>query len=167
MVVDSIRRREIMTYHFHRDWLIKKFSEIQSRLLLAIDQLNDQLNWTPNEASLSIATLIKHMEGNIQERVAKGILHMDISRDREQELTNTCVSKKVVVKTVQESFQFMIETIKELSDEQWEAKQIVRKKERSNLDMLHQCAAHYSEHMGQIFYVAKQILQDNYKSTSV
>jgi hypothetical protein len=33
--------------------------------------------------------------------------------------------------------------------------------------MLHQCAAHYSEHMGQIFYIARLILRENYKSTSI
>jgi hypothetical protein len=43
----------------------------------------------------------------------------------------------------------------------------VRKRERTNLDMLHQCAAHYSEHMGQILYIAKQILKEKYKSTSI
>ena len=157
-----------MTYQFNRDWLIKKFSEIQRRTLKAIEQLNDdQLNWTPNEVDHSIATLIKHIEGNIQERVAKGILHMNISRDREQELSHSFIRKQELIKIVQERFQFIIETITELPEEQWKAIQIVREKERSNLDMLHQCAAHYSEHMGQIFYIAKQLLQQNYKSTSI
>lgn len=157
-----------MNYQFNRDWLEIKFAEIQRRTLKAIEQLNDdQLNWIPNEASHSIATLIKHLEGNIQERVTKGILHMNIIRDREQELSHSFIGKQDLIKIVQERFQFITDTIKELPDDQWEAMQIVREKERSNLDMLHQCAAHYSEHMGQIFYIAKQILQDNYKSTSI
>ncbi|WP_202887096.1 DUF1572 family protein [Cohnella zeiphila] len=57
--------------------------------------------------------------------------------------------------------------IKKWPDEKFDEIQIVRGKERSNLDLLHQCAAHYSEHMGQIFYIAKQCLKNDYQSTSL
>ena len=54
-----------------------------------------------------------------------------------------------------------------MSSEDFEQVQQVRGKERSNLDILHQCATHYSEHMGQIFYIAKQCLAVQYKATSI
>lgn len=157
-----------MAYEFNREWLTKKFGEIQSRINKAISQLDDeQLNWKPNEVSHSISTLIKHIEGNIQERILKGILHQDIQRNREVELKQTFIKKSELETVIEKQFQLIIDIISEIRDEKLEEKQLVRNCERTNLDMLHQCAAHYSEHMGQIFYITKLCLNKNYTSTSI
>ncbi|CAM4210725.1 putative damage-inducible protein DinB [Paenibacillus endophyticus] len=157
-----------MSYAFNREWLLHKFDEIRRRLLLAIEQLDDeQLNWQPEELSHSISVLIKHIDGNIAERIGNGILQQGIERDRAAELGKSFVTKGELLDMVQAGFQLIIDTIRNGSDEQLEMTQQVRSRERTNLDMLHQCAAHYSEHMGQIFYIAKLCLKDKYKSTSV
>lgn len=157
-----------MNYDFNRDWLSKKFTEISKRILKALQQLNDdQVNWRPDNTSHSISTLIKHIEGNIQERIIKGILHQDVQRNRDDELKQTYMKRSELEKIIQDRFEFIIGTVNNITDEQLEQKQLVRNRERTNLDMLHQCAAHYSEHMGQIFYIAKQILQEDYRSTSI
>jgi uncharacterized damage-inducible protein DinB len=157
-----------VNYDFNREWLIKKFEEIGRRILKAIDQLDDeQLNWRPDKTSHSISTLIKHIEGNIQERIVKGILHEEVQRNRDDELKQTNINKSELEKVIQDRLQLVIDTIKNITDEKLEEKQLVRNRERNNLDMLHQCAAHYSEHMGQIFYIAKQCLKEHYKSTSL
>ena len=157
-----------MKYDFNRDWLSKKFGEIQRRTLLAIDQLSDtQLNLKPNESSLNIPNLLRHIEGNIQERIIKGILKDDVTRDREKEFSVTFMTKGEAKLLIQNNLQIVIDLTKNIKDETLEEFQIVRGRERTNLDMLHQCAAHYSEHMGQIFYITKQCLQEKYKSTSV
>lgn len=157
-----------MDYDFNRMWLIRKFEEIQKRILKALNQLDDgQVNWSPGPNSHSIATLIRHMEGNMLERVNKGILHQDIVRDRNAELKPTFATSEELSRSIQQRLQFVIDTISSLSDEQLERTQQVRGKKRTNADMLHQCAAHYSEHMGQIFYIAKQLLKEDYQSTSI
>ncbi|EGG38174.1 DinB family protein [Paenibacillus sp. HGF5] len=158
-----------MDHEFNRKWLEDKFENIRSRILKALVQLNDeQVNWRPNHSSLSISTLIRHIEGNIQERVMKGILQQDVApRNREQELTQVFVSRDDLIQIVKNRFQFLIDTVKSMSSEDFEQVQLVRGKERSNLDILHQCATHYSEHMGQIFYIAKQCLTVQYKTTSI
>lgn len=157
-----------MNYEFNREWLVKKFEEIRRRMLKAVSQLNDeQLNWRPNESSHSISTLVRHIEGNIKERVLNGILHQEIQRNREEELKHTFVRKSELEAIIEVRIQLIIDTIRNISDETLEQKQMVRNRERTNLDMLHQCAAHFSEHMGQIFYIAKQCLKEDYKSTSL
>lgn len=158
-----------MDHEFNRKWLEDKFENIRSRILKALVQLNDeQVNWRPNHSSLSISTLIRHIEGNIQERVMKGILQQDVApRNREQELTQVFVSRDDLIQIVKNRFQFLIDTVKSMSSDDFEQVQPFRGKERSNLDILHQCATHYSEHMGQIFYIAKQCLTVQYKTTSI
>ncbi len=157
-----------MSYDFNRVWLTKKFEEIRKRLLLAISQLDaQQLNWRPDDTSHSIAGLIKHIEGNILERIVSGIRHEPILRDRDREFATPPIGKEELEAIVTERFQLIMDTLADISDEKLEQTQQVRNRERTNLDMLHQCAAHYSEHMGQIFYIAKQCLQQHYKSTSI
>lgn len=157
-----------MKYDFNRDWLAKKFEEIQKRTLKTLQQLDDeQVNWRPDNSSHSVSTLVKHIEGNIQERIIKGILHQDVNRNRDDELQRTHIKKSELETVIQGRLHLVIVTVKNITDEDLEQKQVVRNRERTNLDMLHQCAAHYSEHMGQIFYIAKQILKKHYKSTSI
>ncbi len=153
---------------FHRAWLIAKFEEILRRTVLAIRQLDDEeLNWRPNDNSHSIATLVKHIEGNVQERVVKGILKREIQRNREEELMHEFITKSQLIERITGSLELTIHTIDNMSAAKFEEKQQVRKRERTNLDMLHQCAAHYSEHMGQILYIAKMCKNEDYISTSI
>lgn len=157
-----------MNYQFNREWLVKKFQEIQRRILLVMEQLSEeQLNWKPNEQSHRIANLVLHIEGNIKERIAKGILNQNIVRDREAEFSAVFISKAELTAIVKENFDFLIDIVSKLTDRELEQTQLVRNKERTNIDILHQCAAHYSEHMGQIFYIAKLCLNESYKSTSI
>ena len=156
------------TLEFNRTWLRAKFEEILERTVKAIEQLNDdQLNWRPNGSSHSIATLIKHIEGNALERIAKGILNQEIQRDREEELLHPCIGKEELLERITRCLETTIEIVIDLPSEKFSETQQVRKRERTNLDMLHQCAAHYSEHMGQILYIAKLQLAELYKSTSL
>jgi hypothetical protein len=153
---------------FNRKWLIKKFEEIKTRILKSIDQLTEsELNWSPDEISHNIPNLLRHIEGNIKERIVKGICNEEISRDRKNEFSRSFMSKVEAENLIEKNFEFVIALLKELPTDRFAEVQMVRGKERTNLDMLHQCAAHYSEHMGQIFYITKQCLKDKYRTTSV
>lgn len=125
------------------------------------------MNWKPNEASHSIASLIRHIEGNIAERVEKGILGKAVERNRDTEFSPIAVSKERLIAIIEDRFSFIVHTIHQMSELDFKQTQTVRNKERINADMLHQCVAHYSEHMGQIFYIAKLCLNESYKSTSI
>lgn len=157
-----------MQKEFTREWLISKFNEIERRLLLVLDQLtDDQLNWHSNNNSNSISTLIVHIKGNINERISKGINKTSFERDREKEFEGTFLTKTELKEMVKRSFRELIETTKNSSSETLTQTQLVRNRERTNLDILLQCATHFSEHMGQILYIGKMCLDDEYKTTSI
>ncbi|MBM7564913.1 DinB family protein [Paenibacillus sacheonensis] len=157
-----------MDEDFNRQWLLRKFEEIRRRMLLAIDQLDDdQLNWRPDPTSHSIAALIKHIEGNVRERIVKGMLRQDVQRNREAEFNPAPMAKSELQAIVRTELQLIIDMLASASNAKLAETQLVRGRERTHWDMLHQCAAHYSEHMGQIFYMAKLCLKDAYTSTSI
>lgn len=155
-------------YDFNRQWLVNKFSEIEKRILKALDQLDDeQLNSSIDDYSNNIPTLLRHIEGNIKERILNGINQQETTRDRATEFNRTYMTKSEAALLVQSNFDRIIDLVKHISDETLERTQAVRGKERTNMDILHQCATHYSEHMGQILYITKHIMIDQYITTSI
>lgn len=155
-------------YDFNRQWLVNRFSEIEKRILKALDQLDDeQLNSSIDDYSNNIPTLLRHIEGNIKERILNGINQQETTRDRATEFNRTYMTKSEAALLVQSNFDRIIDLVKHISDETLERTQAVRGKERTNMDILHQCATHYSEHMGQILYITKHIMNDQYITTSI
>jgi uncharacterized damage-inducible protein DinB len=151
-----------------KEVLIGKFEEIERRILLVLAQLNnEQVNWRPNESSNSIANLIVHMRGNIRERIGKGILNEEYTRERDQEFTQLNKNQSELKETTTATVSEIIQTIKDMSEETLKKTQLVRNRERTNLEILVQCATHYSEHMGQILYIGKMLLDDKYTTTSM
>ncbi|TDQ41260.1 DUF1572 family protein [Aureibacillus halotolerans] len=157
----------MLSYDLNREWLISKFEEIQYRILKAIEQLDDdQLNWRPDDLSHSISNLIKHIEGNTNEKIKNGILGGTVARNRDDEFKHTYISKTELIKMVTTSFPLVIDTVRTMPEQTFEQRQLVRNKEVTNLDVLLQCTAHFSEHTGQILYIAKMCLKNQYISTS-
>lgn len=152
----------------YREWLIRKFEEIKRRTQMAIEQLDEsQLNWAPDVHSHNIPALLRHIEGNMKERIVKGIRGEPITRDREREFAKDGMSREEALGLIGDTMDEIVRTVAEMTEAQFEDTQVVRGRERTHLDMLLQCAAHYSEHMGQILYIAKQHKQASYRSTSV
>lgn len=158
-----------MKYEFNnREWLIKKFEEIKKRTFKAIEQLSEeQLNWAPDHVSHNIPTLLRHIEGNINERIRAGICNEEIVRNRDKEFLKTFMTKNEAETLINSNMEFIITLIMDLPEEKFEEVQLVRGKKRKNIEMLHQCTTHFSEHMGQILYITKQCLKESYKSTSL
>ncbi|NGM83786.1 DUF1572 domain-containing protein [Paenibacillus sp. 7124] len=148
--------------------LIAKFEEIQRRIIFVLDQLSDeQVNWRPNESSNSIANLIVHISGNINERIARGINKKDVTRNRDEEFEELYRTKQELIQLTNVSLLEIIETTKSMTEETFMKTQIVRDRERTNWDVLIQCATHFSEHLGQVFYIGKMIKDREYVTTSV
>jgi len=151
-----------------KELLVKKFQEIEKRIKLVLEQLSeDEVNWRPNESSNSIANLIIHIDGNIRERISKGINKKDYIRHRDEEFEPVTKNKSELIEILEKSFYELIETAKGMTDSLMAQTQIVRNKERTNLDVMVQCATHFSEHLGQILYIGKMIKNHDYISTSI
>ena len=148
--------------------LADKFQDIMKRIKLVMEQLSDEeVNWRPNESSNSIANLIIHIEGNIKERIGSGINKKDFIRNRDEEFECAYKSKSELIEILEKSFFEVIETTQGMTDKQMAQVQLIRNKERTNLDVLIQCATHFSEHLGQITYIGKMIKNHDYISTTI
>ncbi|MGR3779191.1 DUF1572 family protein [Bacillus paramycoides] len=149
--------------------LIEKFIEIQNRMISAINQLDDDdLNWRPNFESNSIANLVIHISGNIHQRIEVGIEGKVDNRDREAEFSpNLVYNKEELIQIIQASFSKLIDVISHLAPDDYLKPQKVRNNQVTILDVVMQCASHFSEHLGQILYIAKIKKNVTYISTSI
>ena len=151
-----------------KDILAKKFEEIVKRATLVIEQLSDEeVNWRPNESSNSIANLVIHIEGNIYERIGKGMNKKDFNRNRDAEFEIITKTKSELIESLENSFGELIATTKGMTNTLMAQVQTVRNIERTNLDVLIQCATHFSEHVGQMMYICKMIKNHDYVSTTI
>ena len=149
--------------------LTKKYEEIKTTFLKAISQLNDeQLNWRPNKESNSIANLAVHIVGNINQRINSGILGLPDTRNRETEFNPQLVLTQEEIKVlINESFNLLISTTEQLKKDDLLRTQEVRGKSKYIYEVLQQCATHYSEHLGQVLYIAKLCLGSDFITTSI
>lgn len=151
------------------DQLVCKFEEIRDTLRKGIAQLeDDQLNYRPNDESNTIANLVVHIEGNIHQRIGTGLHGYEDVRSRENEFSRELhVTKDELLYRIDNSFKLLLDSIKELQNEDLLRRIEVRGKAKSVYEVLQQCASHYSEHLGQILYLAKICLGSSYTTTSI
>ncbi|GGA45276.1 DUF1572 family protein [Paenibacillus physcomitrellae] len=147
--------------------LLTRFQDIHKRMLLALDQLDDeQVNWRPNASSNSIANLIIHISGNIKERIGDGMNHIPFTRDRDAEFEELSRTKSELVAIINEIFTELDGTLNTMDEERFKLTQEVRGQQRSHLETFIQTATHLAEHLGQILYIAKMLKDEQYISTS-
>jgi uncharacterized damage-inducible protein DinB len=149
--------------------LRSKFSGIKSRMLSVINQLPDEdLHWSPNAESNSIANLVIHIAGNIHQRIESGICGAPDTRNRDSEFESTLeYSRSDLTLTINKSFNLLDQVITNLNPEDLLKHQTVRNDQVTVLEVLMQCAAHFSEHLGQIMYIGKLRLGEQYITMSI
>ncbi|WP_342769197.1 DUF1572 family protein [Brevibacillus nitrificans] len=158
------------------DSLISKFVLLKSRSVAVVSQLSEEdILWSPNEESNSIANLALHIRETVRHRVEAIFFGPQEIRDRDKEFhSSLVVSKDEAIAAFEQSFDILIQVVKGMSEEDFLKQpymdnppaQSAMNKEATVLDICLQMLAHLSEHAGQIFYIAKARLNDQYVTTT-
>lgn len=136
----------------------------------AMTQLNEeQLLTQPNDESNSIAVIVKHLWGNMLSRWTD-FLTTDGEkewRERDAEFEDDISSKEDMMKKWEEGWQCLLNTIKELKEEDLTKTVFIRNEGHSVVDAINRQLAHYSSHIGQIIYAAKLLKNGGWESLSI
>ena len=134
------------------------------------DQLEDeQLFWQPHEESNSIATIVKHMHGNMLSRWTD-FLTSDGEKEwrkREAEFENDVQSRKEMLVIWEQGWNCTFNAVKNLKDADLTQEIQIRYESHTVLDAIQRQLAHYPYHIGQIVYVGKLAIGENWKSLSI
>jgi hypothetical protein len=158
---------------FRKEYLlsaIDEFRQIKRRSERALDQLKDEdLHWTPNEESNSIAIIMKHISGNIISRWTD-FLSTDgekAFRDRDGEFIDDIYSRAELMKRWEEAWDVLFKTVGGLSEEDILKTVTIRNEPMTVLLAIQRQLVHYSNHLGQILYIGKQIKAADWKTLSI
>jgi uncharacterized damage-inducible protein DinB len=136
----------------------------------ALKQLSEEdLHWTYNSESNSVAVIVKHMAGNMISRWTD-FLTTDGEKDdrnRDDEFIDNISSKSELTKVWEKGWKTLIDTLTSLREEDLLKDIYIRGEKHLVLDAIERQMAHYAYHVGQIVYIGKQVKDEEWESLSI
>ena len=136
----------------------------------SIDQLQpEQLFVAINEDTNSIATIIKHISGNMLSRWTD-FLTTDGEkewRNRDAEFENDLQSKEKVLAIWNKGWDCFLRTLNTLKPDQLSNIIYIRNEGHTVIEAINRQLAHYPYHVGQIVFYAKQLKNGSWNSLSI
>lgn len=136
----------------------------------AIDQLDeDQLFFSTNEDTNSIAVIMKHMAGNMLSRWTD-FLTTDGEKEwrkRDEEFENNSSTKAELITLWTKGWDCFFNTINSLQPEQLSQIIYIRNEGQTAMDAINRQLAHYPYHIGQIVFCAKMLKKTEWNSLSI
>lgn len=133
-------------------------------------QLSDeQLFWQYNEESNSIATIVKHLWGNMLSRWTD-FLTTDGEKDwrkRDSEFENDLADKDELIAKWNEGWTCLLNAINPLSEKDLRKEIFIRNQGHSIVEAINRQLAHYAYHVGQIVFIGKMMCNENWTSLSI
>jgi hypothetical protein len=129
----------------------------------------EQLFWQYNEESNSIATIVKHLWGNMMSRWTD-FLTSDgekESRNRDAEFENNIVSKQELLELWEEGWACLMNALNSLKDSDLDKVIYIRNMGHTVLEAINRQLAHYPYHVGQIVFLGKMLCDNRWTSLSI
>lgn len=132
----------------------------------------EQLHWQSGPESNSIATIVKHMTGNMRSRWTD-FLTTDGEKDmrnREDEFSPEAVSKETVLRQWEDGWEILFQALHEveaLGEQGLEAEIFIRNMGHTVTEAINRQLCHYSYHIGQMVYIGRLLLGPEWQSLSI
>jgi hypothetical protein len=147
--------------------LFRQFKTLTER---AMQQVTDeQLVTMIDPETNSIATIVKHMSGNMRSRWTD-FLTTDgekPDRDRDSEFVNPPATRKALLDAWEDGWTRVFHALEGLSEADLLRTVTIRGEAHSVMQAINRQVAHYSLHAGQIVLLAKHFAGDQWQSVSV
>ncbi|HNE46247.1 MAG TPA: DUF1572 domain-containing protein [Chitinophagales bacterium] len=134
------------------------------------DQVTDeQLFWKFNEESNSIATIVKHLSGNMLSRWTDFFTSDGEKewRKRDEEFENDIQNREDMLKVWNEGWNCLYHVIDHLTADDLEKIIYIRNQGHSVVEAINRQLAHYPYHVGQIVFIGKMVMDEKWKSLSI
>ena len=155
--------------NFHSDALtsFRNYKKLAER---AIEQVNDEeFLATIDEEANSIATIVKHIAGNLRSRWSDFLTSdgekPDRDRDTEFELIDD--TRESLMKFWEDGWQTLFDAIEPLSPDDFSKTITIRGQPHTIVEAINRQLTHYSYHIGQIVLLAKHFRSTEWKTLSV
>ena len=153
--LDSAIRR-LLTYKTLGD---KTFAQLEEA----------DFHFAPNSESNSIAVIIHHLHGNMLSRWTNFLTEdgEKPGRNRDAEFAPPPTGKEALVTLWEEGWNCLFTTLHSLKEDDLSKTVTIRHEPLVVIDAINRQLAHYPHHVGQIVYIGKMILDQNWQSLSI
>jgi hypothetical protein len=149
---------------------IKQFQYYKMLGEKTFDQLTEeQLLWQYNEESNSIATIVKHLWGNMTSRWTD-FLTTDGEkpwRERDAEFLHGIITRAELLQKWNEGWDCLFTALHNLQEEDLEKEIFIRNQGHTVTEAITRQLAHYPYHVGQIVFIGKMLQNENWNSLSI
>jgi hypothetical protein len=155
------------------NFLLSTISQFEYYKMLGektFEQLPDEkLFWQFNEESNSIATIVKHLSGNMLSRWTD-FLNTDGEkewRDRDAEFENDIKTREEMLSEWNEGWNCFLGALRALTEEDLEKTIYIRNMGHTVMEAINRQLAHYPYHVGQIVFAGKILAEQGWTSLSI
>ncbi|WAC15255.1 DUF1572 domain-containing protein [Dyadobacter pollutisoli] len=130
---------------------------------------DEQLFWKYNEESNSIATIVKHLWGNMLSRWTD-FLTTDGEkewRDREGEFDNDISGRAELLAKWNEGWNCLFSALGTINESNFNQLVYIRNQGHTITEAINRQLAHYPYHIGQIVFIGKMVLNEQWNSLSI
>ncbi len=149
---------------------LRQFSYYKSVAERTFTQLPDEaLFWQYNEDSNSIATIVKHMSGNMLSRWTD-FLTSDGEKEwrkRDAEFENDSTSRGEMLREWDRGWKCLFDTLNNLKEEDFSKTVYIRSEPHTVIDAINRQLAHYPYHVGQIVFIGKMAANGHWQSLTI
>ena len=149
---------------------LKEFKNYKSLAEKSFAQIDEQDFYkSTDENSNHIATIILHMHGNMLSRWTDFFTSDGEKewRNRDAEFETILFSKEELLNKWEQGWKCLLDVIENLEETDLNKTIYIRKEPHHVIEAINRQIAHYSYHVGQIVYIAKEIKKENFKSLSI
>ena len=150
---------------------VKKYFHQQKSLGdKTIEQLDEEnISWQYNENSNSIAIIVQHLWGNMLSRWTNFLTEDGEKewRDRDTEFEPVIKTKEELKQKWEAGWQCVFSALDSLTENDLDKTIFIRKEPQTVIDAITRQLAHYSNHVGQIVYAGKMMLNNQWVSLSI
>lgn len=163
----------VANHHIMQDYLTSVRKQFEYYKLLGektFAQLTEeQLFWQYNADSNSIATIVKHLWGNMLSRWTD-FLTTDGEkewRNREAEFDNDIQSRAELLAKWNEGWSCFFHALDQVSEDNLDSLIYIRNQGHTVMEAINRQLAHYPYHIGQIVFIGKMLKGEEWSSLSI
>jgi hypothetical protein len=148
----------------------QQFRETKISAEKAMGQLTEsELFWSPNEESNSVAIIVKHMSGNMVSRWTDFFTTDGEKpfRNRDDEFVGDLQTKEEVMELWELGWETFFTALSNIHEDDLLKTITIRNEPHSVIKAIERQMYHYSYHVGQIVYIAKNLKSSNWNTLTI
>ena len=130
---------------------------------------DEKLFWQPNSESNSMATIVKHLWGNMLSRWTDFLTSDGEKewRERDAEFENDVDSREAMLQKWNEGWACLFQALDQLTEKDLDTLIYIRNQGHTVTDAINRQLAHYPYHIGQLVYLGKLVADKSWNSLSI